>query len=461
MKKIFLVIISLAFFASVWGRVEVNSLGQAGIGTSTPQAKLHVDGSVFLPAGSSYWINSPGDSGNRLRLHHTGNNGYIDFQSDLYIRSGSLVLPNGYFSSYFTSFKSDGRVWIGAIPDSSHDPDKLATLSLYGYGGYGAGSKISFGDFNTAQRVFVGEYGTADTDQLWLQGQNGVYLTRGTTASSVLAYCPSSSVDAFYFNTNVYSKTTLLTSDARFKSNVAKIQTPLNKLLSLNGVSYDFDYTPKIEKLQEEYLKNNNSYLVPEIDVPLTEEDGKDEKEKIERDNTQDTNTISQIETKMGFIAQDLQKIFPDLVKEDDMGFLAIDYIGLIPVIVEAMKEQQTQIEKQQEQIKQLVKLIDIKSINEKAFEENGIESIPILLQNTPNPFNQATEIGYYIPETVNSANIYIYDINGFQEKNISISERGKGATTLQAAALRAGIYFYTLICDGEPVDTKQMILTR
>ena len=71
-----------------------------------------------------------------------------------------------------------------------------------------------------------------------------------------------------------------------------------------------------------------------------------------------------------------------------------------------------------------------------------------------PPPFN-------HIPKTVNSANIYIYDINGFQQKNIAIAERWKGATTLQASTLKAGIYFYTLICDGRPVDTKQMILTR
>jgi hypothetical protein len=83
------------------------------------------------------------------------------------------------------------------------------------------------------------------------------------------------------------------------------------------------------------------------------------------------------------------------------------------------------------------------------------------LFQNTPNPFSQATEIGYFIPETVNSANIYIYDVNGVQQKNISIAERGNGVTVLQATALQAGIYFYTLICDGKPVDTKQMILTR
>ena len=164
-----------------------------------------------------------------------------------------------------------------------------------------------------------------------------------------------------------------------------------------------------------------------------------------------------------GYLAQELKEIFPDLVKQsqDSAGYYGVNYIGLIPVIVEALKDQRSEIEKQREQIKQLVKLIDVKSINKEIFEENGIESIPLLLQNTPNPFNQLTEIGYYIPENVNSANIYIYDINGFQQRNISITERGKGATTLQASALQAGIYFYTLICDGKPVDTKQMILTK
>ncbi len=83
------------------------------------------------------------------------------------------------------------------------------------------------------------------------------------------------------------------------------------------------------------------------------------------------------------------------------------------------------------------------------------------LFQNTPNPFNQTTEIGYFIPETTDSANIYIYDVNGVQQRNISIAGRGQGVTVLQATALQAGIYFYTLICNGKPVDTKQMILTR
>jgi len=44
-------------------------------------------------------------------------------------------------------------------------------------------------------------------------------------------------------------------------------------------------------------------------------------------------------ENKTGFIAQEVQKVFPDLVKEDSTGQLSIDILGIIPIIVEAIKE--------------------------------------------------------------------------------------------------------------------------
>ena len=248
---------------------------------------------------------------------------------------------------------------------------------------------------------------------------------------------------AYTLDVNGYIRSpfSVILSDERLKSGIKPLSTEKEKL----------------------YLLEGKSYLKKLLPTGLEEDSLAEKKEEI-------------VEfPEYGYLAQELKEIFPDLVSRDSAGYYSVNYIGLIPVIIEALKDQrvnaegkqvqieklQSQVDEQREQIKQLVKLMNIKSINEKVFEENGIESIPILLQNTPNPFNQATEIGYYIPENVNSANIYIYDINGFQQRNISISGRGKGATTLQAAALQAGIYFYTLICDGKPVDTKQMILTR
>ena len=49
---------------------------------------------------------------------------------------------------------------------------------------------------------------------------------------------------------------------------------------------------------------------------------------------------------KIGLLAQDIQKLFPDLVKqsEGEKGILSVNYQGLIPVLINAIKEQQIQI---------------------------------------------------------------------------------------------------------------------
>jgi hypothetical protein len=41
----------------------------------------------------------------------------------------------------------------------------------------------------------------------------------------------------------------------------------------------------------------------------------------------------------LGVIAQDVQKIFPELVETDDQGRLRVEYSGLIAPLIEAVKE--------------------------------------------------------------------------------------------------------------------------
>jgi hypothetical protein len=55
--------------------------------------------------------------------------------------------------------------------------------------------------------------------------------------------------------------------------------------------------------------------------------------------------------TNFGLLAQDLEKVYPDMVFRGDSGQLGIFYIELIPVLIEAMQEQQTVIEQQQKQL--------------------------------------------------------------------------------------------------------------
>ena len=56
-------------------------------------------------------------------------------------------------------------------------------------------------------------------------------------------------------------------------------------------------------------------------------------------------------EVQFGFIAQEVQEIFPDMVVEQEGGALGIKYSALIPVIIQVIKDQQSEIELLKQQI--------------------------------------------------------------------------------------------------------------
>jgi hypothetical protein len=83
------------------------------------------------------------------------------------------------------------------------------------------------------------------------------------------------------------------------------------------------------------------------------------------------------------------------------------------------------------------------------------------LFQNIPNPFNQQTNIGYTIPTTAQSASMMIFDLQGKLIKNIPVTNFGNGSVTINGNELAAGMFVYTLVVDGNIIDTKRMILTE
>lgn len=194
-----------------------------------------------------------------------------------------------------------------------------------------------------------------------------------------------------------------------------------------------------------------------------------------------------------GFIAQDVQEVFPELVRAvGSDSTLAINYIGLIPVLVEGMKEQQSQIEAQQKLItalqvqasasvsllkeiedlkKQLEKCCDANTNNgnrlksdseaiEETIEETESEGLE-LFSNAPNPFNESTEIKMTVPASVESATLAIYDLNGRQLKAVIVTDRGSVTVTIEGSELAPGMYLYSLLADGQLVDTKTMVVTE
>ncbi|MEP3906529.1 tail fiber domain-containing protein, partial [Ekhidna sp.] len=88
---------------------------------------------------------------------------------------------------------------------------------------------------------------------------------------------------------------TVTSSDRRLKENIALLQNTLTKLDGLGG--YNYNYKADTDKKKQ-----------------------------------------------IGVIAQELEKVFPELVVVDERGYKMVNYQGLIPVLIQAIKEQQLEI---------------------------------------------------------------------------------------------------------------------
>ena len=56
-------------------------------------------------------------------------------------------------------------------------------------------------------------------------------------------------------------------------------------------------------------------------------------------------NLTGETGTEYGVLAQEVQKEFPEMVMKGNDGYLCVDYIQLIPVMIEAIKELKQEID--------------------------------------------------------------------------------------------------------------------
>lgn len=173
---------------------------------------------------------------------------------------------------------------------------------------------------------------------------------------------------------------------------------------------------------------------------------------------------------RFGFIAQEVEEVLPEVVKNMPDRTKAMTYSDLIAVLVEAMKEQQDIVEVLQQKVLSLEEdLIDC--CNKKTIEYESSNTIQQInhtkleemkvYQNTPNPFTDHTTIQCFIPSSIQKAELCIYNMQGTQVKCFTISERESVTVSIQAGQLTAGAYIYLLIGDSKASDSKQMILTK
>ena len=212
-------------------------------------------------------------------------------------------------------------------------------------------------------------------------------------------------------------------SDARLKDNVQPLENSMDLISKLNGVSYNW--------------KNNK-----------------------------------EVGRQLGFIAQDVQKVIPEVVvgKEGDLEkgeTLGMVYQNLVPVLVEAMKSmnaKQEKLEKENAELKErLNKLEGGKPIvvTEESTQTAVLDQ-DMLFNATPNPTNDMTTINYYLTRPYPNAYINVSNTEGKVIQTIKlISKKGNGSIQISFGNLSAGIYLYTLVAGETQVDTKKIELAK
>ncbi|MDR2970180.1 MAG: T9SS type A sorting domain-containing protein [Tannerellaceae bacterium] len=239
----------------------------------------------------------------------------------------------------------------------------------------------------------------------------------------------------------------LITSDGTLKKNIIGISDNksayIDRLLKLNAKSYEKQLS----------TRDANSKAVAQMveQGKIRQEDASAALADLNKSNPEI------YKKEFGFIAQEVREQFPELVEENADGVLAVNYIGLIPLLVESIKDLQNQVAELKNQVA-------FGKISSRASGETGNEPVSVsgavLYQNVPNPSSTGTVINCELPEDCTSARLYIYSMSGSQIKNYTMSASSK-SVNIAAGEFAAGTYLYTLVVDGQKVDTKKMILTN
>ena len=162
--------------------------------------------------------------------------------------------------------------------------------------------------------------------------------------------------------------------------------------------------------------------------------------------------------------ATSLNNNFPLLVQQDENGNYIANYAELIPILVYAVKQlgeyicdldpncagvlaRNSSDENEEQQ-----------SMNRPRISQSLNDAI--LYQNTPNPFREKTEIRFHLPENTQNAYIYIFDMTGKTLKQLPV-DTAMQSVTLAGYELSAGMYLYSLVINGQEIDTKRMILSK
>ena len=401
MKKTFLSMLMIASCIGVANaQLLVDENGKSGIGIET-------NDSLY----SQLAINSRGENGVTV---HLNTQEQIGLKINRTSQSGSSY--GIYVSNHPSGFENYGVYGRSTISSGTR-----TAYSSYGVAGVagGANNGYNFGVAGFLDDIYgAGIFGS--------NSSNLAVSVNGTYAG--------------FFHGDVYitgttnTPTLIAPSDYRLKKDIKTISNGcLDKVMDMNIV--EFKYNQR------------------ELDAVATIDGG--EKQTVA---WCDESSPVMKNIHYGLIAQELKEIYPDLVIENQDGYLGVNYLEIIPILIRSVQELNAKVE-QYENGGAPVYKAQARTADAEATAIDAI--VTTLYQNTPNPFTESTLIQCDVAETVVNADLYIYDMNGKQIDTYPITERGATSITIEGRSLEAGMYLYALIADGQVIDTKRMILTK
>lgn len=259
--------------------------GNAGVTSGGAGGDLNITGGANLPAGGAGY----GGLGVPGLVNITGSYGYNSVGGNVNINAGATS-----YWALTTNSHSDVILKGGQNLNATD----LASITTEGGHTFASDpSNSSGGNIIIKSGLAVGG-GVAGNIQ-FLNGNVGI----GTAVPSTkLEVCGNVRVIGTIIASGAIATTAITCpSDIRYKKDIIPLSSSLQKLMRMEGVNYFW-------KTSDFPAMNFNDKM------------------------------------QMGFIAQDVEKIFPEMVFTDDAGYKSVDYSRLTPVLVETIKDQQKQI---------------------------------------------------------------------------------------------------------------------
>ncbi len=192
---------------------------------------------------------------------------------------------------------------------------KVVSGAMYNcFLGHEAGLKNTSGSLNTFLGAFAGNNNTSGAGNVFVgylaggneTGSNKLYIDNSNTLTP-LVYGEFDH-DLLRVNGTLEISSISSPSDRRLKKEIDPIENALEKIQALEGVSFQW----RKDKFPDRWFAQGRQ---------------------------------------LGFIAQEVEKVLPELVNTDAKGYKSVEYIQLIPVLLEGMKEQQRRLEEQRKEI--------------------------------------------------------------------------------------------------------------